>query len=104
MPVTLRIFPSGDLATPYAASATIVQLVTSRPSRETKKALPVRNSWPLASKTVSSIIAGAAFCAIETEGLLAAFGVGVVADGAGVGVGVAGSALTCDGGFRPHHE
>src|ERR1700731_1721268 len=53
-PVMLRIFPSGDLATPYAASATIVQLVTIRPSRETKKALPVRRSWPLASKTVIS--------------------------------------------------
>src|SRR6266581_9149288 len=103
-PVTLRIFPSGDLATPYAASATIVQLVTSRPSRETKKALLVRNSWPLASKTVISIIAGAAVratfrnsgggvCAggvavagaTETEGLGVACGVAVMTDGAGVG-------------------
>src|SRR6266404_9076344 len=122
-PVTLRIFPSGDLATPWAASETIVQLVTSRPSRETKKALPVRRSCPLASKTVISIIAGVAVratfrnsgggvCmggvavagATETEGLGATCGVAVVADGAGVGVGVVSSALPCGGGFRPHHE
>src|SRR5438876_10746476 len=124
-PVTLRIFPSGDLATPWAASATIVQLVTSRPSRETKKALPVRRSCPLASKTVISIIAGAAVCttfrnsgggvcaggvavtcATETEGLAATCGVADVADGAGVGVrgGTVSGELPCGGGFRPHHE
>src|SRR5438105_2775719 len=43
-PVMLRIFPFGDLATPYAASATIVQLVTIRPSSETKQAIPGRST------------------------------------------------------------
>ena len=44
--------------------------------------------------------------AAETEGLGVTPRVVVAAAGAGVGVGdgVASSVVTCEGGFRPHHE
>ena len=54
---------SEDFATPYAASATICQLVANNPSRETKKACPLRSNCPLASNRVSSTMAGSTFCA-----------------------------------------
>src|SRR5205823_13499045 len=57
-PVTLRILPSADFATAWAAPTIARQFVTNFPSSATKKPVFVVSSFPGSSKTETRITAG----------------------------------------------